>query len=103
MKAILSFLRDNAYLILFAVGLAFLFLFVGKFAEFIYATIRFFAVIVAAAIVLHWKYPDTLHRYLQDDKLIQDFFALDPKHRCYIAFGTLAVLFLVSALCFVSP
>jgi amino acid transporter len=103
MKAVLSFIHDHLWLVLAALILGALFFWVGHFGEFIYAAIRLIAVVVVAAAVLHWKFPQTLHKYINEDRLIADFNSLDPKHRVYVAFGTLAILFVVSALCFVHP
>jgi hypothetical protein len=100
MKGILTFLRDNIYIVIAAIILAVLFFWVGLFQEMVYGALRLFAVVLIAAIVLHWKFPDTVHKYIRDDELIADFKALDPKHRVYVVFGTIAVLFIVAALCF---
>lgn len=97
LKSIGSFIKDNYLLFLFGVGMLVLFLFVGHFAELIYAAMKFAFVIVLSAIFVHWKFPGSIHKYIQSDAFLTEFWGTDPKHRIWTTIIVFLVMFIVGA------
>lgn len=101
LTSIVTWIRDHTLLVLLGAGAIVGFIFLSHFAELFYSTIKLTAVVVLASLVMHFAFPQTLHRYINDGQLMTDFHALDSKHKVWSVLVTLGVLFLVSAICFV--
>lgn len=101
LKTILTFCKDNFWIVLFAAGMLALFLFTGHFGSIIFSAMKFSFVVLLAGIFIHWKFPATIHKWITESGLIADWNALDAKHRVYVGMGMLAVLFIVCGFCFV--
>src|SRR5690348_9583269 len=100
MKAVLSWLWDRKWLILFALGTLAAFLFVDHFAELIYSAFKLTIVVVLGSMILHWFFPETLHKYINEGQFLTDFNTADAKHKLWIVISVIGIIFIVSALCF---
>lgn len=100
LSAVFTFVKDNFWIVLFGGIMLACFMFTGHFGELIYSAMKFAFIVVLAALFLHWKFPATIHKYINEDALKNEFWGTDPKHRLNLAFGMMAVLFLICAICF---
>lgn len=96
-----TWLRDHAFLALLGAGLIFLFLFVNHFSELFYSAAKLTAVLLVGSLALHFAFPQTFHRYINDSQFLDDFKNLDPKHKVWATVVVLGTIFLISAFCFV--
>ena|SRR5215471_12941971 len=102
MKAILSWLNDRKWLILFGAVLAIVFFALPHYAELVYSAFKLTLVVTIASMIVHWLFPGTIHKYLFEDQFVQDFHDADPKQKLWMTVSALGIILIVAALCFFS-
>lgn len=97
----LGWIHDHLLLAIGSVVCAILFLFLGHFAEFFLAGLKLFAVLLFFSVGMHFGFPGTLHKYVNEDQLLKDFWGASPEVRLKHAVILIVAILVVSALCFV--
>lgn len=95
-SAVLEFVKDHWVIGVLAIAIGALFLYSpagGKFAEFTYGLLRMLVVLLATASAINLFFPGTVRTYLNHFGLVQDFFALEARHRVYVTVAIVLVLF----------
>jgi hypothetical protein len=103
MKAILAYLNDHWAIFLFAALAAVAFLYSDKFAEFLYALLRFIIVVIASMALRDLWFKKTLRPYINSLGFANDFQALPQVHKVWISVVVMVALLAVAAACFVHP
>ncbi len=103
MKALYSYLADHWSIFLLGIIAAVAFFYVEKFAEFLYALVRFIVVVAASMALRDLWFKKTIRPYINSLGFATDFNTLPAIHKIWISVVIMVALLAVAAACFVHP
>lgn len=86
------FIKDHIMLVALAAAAMFVFLFLPHFREFAYGLFRAFVAIFFVAVIIYIWFKDTIRPYLVNGTFVEDFKALEAKHRVATALTVIIVV-----------
>ena len=103
LRLLWRFFLDHWSILLFGVMAAVAFLHSEKFAEFLYALLRFVIVVVASMTLRDMWFKKTIRPYITSEGFADDFASLDAAHKVWISVIIMVSLLAVAAACFIHP
>jgi len=103
LRLLLGFVTEHWSILLFGVLAAVAFLYSEKFAEFIYALLRFIIVVLTAMTLRDLWFKKTIRPYVSSESFADDFASLEPVHKVWMSVVIMISLLAVAAACFIHP
>lgn len=103
MKAFWTYVTDHIWIFLLGTLAAVAFFYVEKFAEFLYALVRFVVVVAASMALRDLWFRKTIRPYINSLGFANDFNVLPGVHKIWISVVIMVALLAVAAACFVHP
>lgn len=103
MKALWAYFSDHWSIFLLGILAGVGFLYSEKFAEFVYALLRFVVVVAASMALRDLWFKKTVRPYVSSSGFAYDFTILPPLHKVWISVVIMVSLLFASVLCFIHP
>lgn len=103
MKALWHYFCDHWSILLLGILAAVAFLYSEKFAEFLYALLRFVIVVAASMALRDLWFKKTVRPYINSSGFAYDFQTIPPLHKIWISVVIMVALLAVAAACFIHP
>jgi len=103
MKALWNYISDHIWIFLLGILAAVAFFYVEKFAEFLYALVRFVVVVAASMALRDLWFKKTIRPYINSMGFATDFNTLPAVHKIWISVIIMVALLAVAAACFIHP